>query len=88
MLEEKVTIQNEVGLHARAASLFVKEASKFQSKISLIKDGTSYNGKSIMSVISMQAYKGEDILIRAEGDDEKVALESLVELIHNEIAGY
>lgn len=81
---EKVTVilTNESGLHARPASMFIKEVSKYKSEVSIIKDGQSYNAKSIIGILSMGASKGDTLTINAEGIDEKevvTALEALVE---------
>jgi len=46
----EVTLENETGLHARPASLLVKEASKYKSNITIELDGQEYVAKSIMSV--------------------------------------
>lgn len=85
MVEEKVTIVNEVGLHARPASIFLKEAIKYDSEVTLIKDGKQYNGKSIMSILNMQAYRGSEIVIRCEGKDEEEALKNLVYTLENDL---
>lgn len=81
MFEKDVVVKNEIGLHARPASLFIQEAIKFSSHIEVVKDGKVYNGKSIMSVLSMSAGKGSELTIRAEGEDEELAVNSLCELI-------
>jgi len=81
MKSKNVMIQNRTGLHARPANLFVKTAQKFQSHIELEKDGNIYNGKSILSVLSMGAGKGISLILRAEGEDEEEAIHTLSELI-------
>lgn len=78
-----VVLKNSTGLHARPASLLVKEASKFLSEIKIVKDGKEYNGKSIMGILSIGASKGDDLTIIAEGEDEKEAISTLKELIEN-----
>nr|WP_201769245.1 HPr family phosphocarrier protein [Fervidicella metallireducens] len=80
-MEKKIVIQNETGIHARPAGLIVKEASKFKSNISLIKGEKEYNAKSIMSIMTMAAAKGEEIIVKANGEDEETALSAVVELI-------
>lgn len=81
----EIELQNETGLHARPASLFIREASKYTSDIVVIKDGTEYNGKSIMGILSMGATKGDNLTIRIEGDDENEAYEGLKSLFENEL---
>lgn len=81
MIEKRVTVENETGIHARPAGLIVREASKFKSGISLIKGTKVFNAKSVMSVMTMAADKGEEIIIRADGPDEELALAAMVNLI-------
>jgi phosphocarrier protein len=81
MVEQTVVVQSEVGLHARPAALFVQTAAKFKSQITLEANGKTANGKSILQVLSLGAKQGDSLLIRAEGENEAEALESLVDLI-------
>ncbi|UFJ42351.1 HPr family phosphocarrier protein [Brevibacillus humidisoli] len=82
-MEKQVTIQNKTGLHARPAAEFVKTASKFQAEITLIKDGKEINAKSVIGVMSLAAAKGTVLTIRAEGTDEREAIDTLVQLIES-----
>lgn len=88
MYEQKVTLTNEIGLHARPASIFIREAVKFPCDITVEKDGRSYNAKSIMSVLSMSASKDEELTIRAEGESEQEAVKALVDVVENKINTY
>ncbi|MDO5689860.1 MAG: HPr family phosphocarrier protein [Tissierellia bacterium] len=85
MVEEKVTLVNEIGLHARPASKFIRESIKYKSRIDLIKNEKVYNAKSIMGVLSMGAGKNDEIIIRAEGEDEVEAVKNLVHLLKYEM---
>ncbi|MEW8973690.1 MAG: HPr family phosphocarrier protein [Tissierellaceae bacterium] len=85
MYKEEVVLKNETGLHARPASLFVKEASKYVSDIKIIKDEKEYNAKSIMGILSMGAAKGDLLTIQAEGEDEELAVKTLIDLISNKL---
>lgn len=76
-----VQLKNETGLHARPASMFVKEASKYSSDVIMIKDGKQFNGKSIMGILSMGVQKGDTITIQAQGEDERMAVENLKILV-------
>ena len=78
---EDFTIMNTLGLHARAAASFVKIANRFQSDITVAKDESSVNGKSIMGVLMLAASKDSRISITAKGDDAKEAIEALRKLI-------
>jgi len=76
-------ICNDKGLHARAATLFVKTASQFQSDIQVFRGSTKANGKSIMSLLILAAPKGSEIEIEASGEDALTAVEALGELVCN-----
>jgi phosphocarrier protein HPr len=83
MVEQTVTIQNRLGLHARACSVFVKEAAKFAAHIFVMRDGLEVNGKSILGVMMLAAEMGARITLKADGRDEKEALEALVRVVDN-----
>lgn len=81
MKEQKVTIQNKLGLHARAAAMFSRRASEFKSDVAVIKDGEEVNGKSIMELLTIAATKGSSITVKARGEDEAQAIAVLTELV-------
>ncbi|MCP4728019.1 MAG: HPr family phosphocarrier protein [bacterium] len=80
MIEHTIQIQNKMGLHARPAARMVKITSKFSSRILFTKDGMTINAKSILGVMSLAAERGSKILIKIDGDDEKEALDRILEL--------
>jgi len=82
MVEQQVVIQNRLGLHARACSVFVKEAAKYASHITLGRDGLEVNGKSILGVMMLAAERGAELQLRAEGSDESAALAGLVGVVN------
>ncbi|SCY78880.1 HPr family phosphocarrier protein [Alkaliphilus peptidifermentans] len=81
MLEGVITIKTKLGIHARPASVLVKEAAKFNSDIFIIKDGNKFNAKSIMNLIGMAAKHGDEISIRVSGTDEEAAFEAITAII-------
>ncbi len=83
MIQQSTTIVNKLGLHARAAAKFVTQASMFNSDINLKRNGQNVNGKSIMGVMMLAAAKGSEVELIIDGDDEKKAMQSLLELIAN-----
>ncbi len=82
-MAKECRIKNKLGFHARAAVKFVQLASKFKSDVKVVKDDIEVNGKSIMGVLMLAASKGTKIKIIVDGEDEKEAIKSLVELIEN-----
>jgi phosphocarrier protein len=83
MLEQKFTIINKLGLHARASALFVKTASQFKAEIKVSRDGIEVNGKSIMGIMMLAAAKGTEIVLNVCGVDEAEAFDKLGTLIQN-----
>jgi phosphocarrier protein len=83
--EKKVKINNETGLHARPASQLVNTAGKFESKIEIVLDDKEVNAKSIMGIMSLGIGKGDEITLRAEGDDAEAAVAAIVEFIEVEL---
>lgn len=82
IIKKILKVKNKQGLHARPAALFVQLANKFDSKITVTKDGQDVNGKSIMGILMLAAEKDSEILIVAEGEDAKEAIEALGGLIN------
>lgn len=83
MVEGIFTIKNRLGLHARAAALFVKKATEFTADVWVEKDGIEVNGKSIMGLLMLACPLGSRVGIRAEGPDEQQAFASLAAMIDN-----
>ena len=81
MISRDVTIQNNVGLHARPATFFIQKANSYKSSIWVEKGDRRVNAKSILGVLSLGIVKGMTVTLIADGADEAEALEGLSELI-------
>ena len=81
MVTQEVTINNEVGLHARPATFFIQKANEFKSGIWVEKDERRVNAKSLLGVLSLGITKGTTITQLADGSDEKEAVAALSELV-------
>ncbi|HEY4239956.1 MAG TPA: HPr family phosphocarrier protein [Kofleriaceae bacterium] len=79
--EKTLLIQNELGLHARAATKLVQIASKFPCEITVTKDGHEVNGKSIMGVLMLVASKGTTVTVKAKGERAAEAVAAIAALI-------
>lgn len=79
--ERRVTIVNELGLHARPAAAFVNVASRFKAEVSVGRDDVMVNGKSILGVMTLAAEQGSELVIRAEGEDAEAAAAALADLV-------
>lgn len=84
MVREKVKVEIEIGLHARPAAEFVKIAERFKSKVRVCKDGIWVNGKSILSLLTLAAEKGSELIIETDGVDEQEAIRALKNFLSNQ----
>lgn len=83
MISREVKVVNEIGLHARPATLFIQEANKYKSSIWVIKGDRQVNAKSLLGVLSLAVTKGMEIVIKADGEDELAAVDDLKALIES-----
>ena len=83
MYTQEITVQNEVGLHARPATYFIQKANEFKSGSWVEKEERRVNATSLLGVLSLGIVKGTNITLIADGSDEKEAVDALVSLIQN-----
>lgn len=86
MYVKEVTINNQVGLHARPATFFIQKANEFKSSIWVEKDERRVNAKSLLGVLSLGIVKGTTVSLIADGADEQTAVDQLVELVSSDFA--
>ena len=83
MYTQEITVNNEVGLHARPATFFIQKANEFKCSIWVEKEERRVNAKSLLGVLSLGITKGSSIVISAEGPDEEEAVNALCSLIES-----
>ena len=86
MISKEVTINNQVGLHARPATFFIQKANEFKSSIWVEKEERRVNAKSLLGVLSLGIVKGTAITLIADGADEEEAISTLSELIDSDFS--
>ena len=86
MYTKDVTLQNQVGLHARPATFFIQKANEYKSSMWIEKGDRRVNAKSLLGVLSLGITKGTTVTLSAEGPDEQTAVEGLVALIESDFA--
>jgi phosphocarrier protein HPr len=79
-----VILRHPQGLHARPATLFVEMAQKFNSEATITLSGAEANAKSILSVLTLGAEMGSEVVIHAIGEDAQVAVSALVAMIESD----
>ncbi|MCR5605242.1 MAG: HPr family phosphocarrier protein [Treponema sp.] len=83
MTEKLLTVRNRAGIHARPAAIIAQTANKFSCELTLEKDSTSVNAKSIMGVITMAASYNSVLTLKADGVDEKEAVDAIASLFES-----
>ena len=83
MIVKEVTVENQVGLHARPATFFIQKANEFKCSIWVEKEERRVNAKSLLGVLSLGIIGGTTIRIIADGHDEGVAVDGLVKLVNS-----
>lgn len=81
MTERDIEIKNKLGLHARAAAKLVHIAAKYKSDIKIRKNDEEVDGKSILGILLLAAGRGSTIKLKADGPDEREALDAIEKLI-------
>lgn len=82
MIQREIEIKNKLGLHARAAAKLVHTAARFKSDIKIRKGQEEVDGKSILGILLLAAGRGSTILVKADGPDERDALDAIENLIN------
>lgn len=83
MYTKNVTVQNQVGLYARPATYFIQKANEFKSSVWVEREERRVNAKSLLGVLSLGISGGAEITIIADGEDEKEAVNALVDLVNS-----
>lgn len=77
MIQDKIIVQNENGLHARPASELVKVATGFNATIKIVANDKHADAKSIISILSLGLTKDDEVMMTVEGQDEIEAMQEM-----------
>lgn len=86
MFVKEVSVQNQVGLHARPATFFIQKANEYKASIWVEKEERRVNAKSLLGVLSLGIVGGTNIKVIADGADEQQAVDGLVKLVESGFA--
>ncbi|GGW69989.1 HPr family phosphocarrier protein [Alishewanella tabrizica] len=82
-LSAQVTIINQLGLHARAATKLVQLTQQFNAQVQLVQDdGKSADAGSVLALLMLASSKGKTLTVTTEGEDAADALQAVIELIN------
>jgi phosphocarrier protein len=79
-LVKKLRIENELGLHARAAAKIVALAGQYKASLFLRKEDQEVEGSSILSILTLACPRGTELVARATGEDSQMLLSALSSL--------
>ena len=85
LLSEQITVKNSQGLHARPAAMFVQIASRYNSSVTVERDGEKINGKSIMGILTLGIQPGATVTLEVKGDDASEVFGELKALLERDI---
>lgn len=80
---ESVTIVNQLGLHARAASKLAQLCQQFSARIELVQEDKTADASSVLALLMLASSKGKTLQVCTEGTDAQQALDAVVNLIKN-----
>lgn len=80
---ETVTIVNQLGLHARAATKLAQLCQQFSARIELVQEEKVADASSVLALLMLASSKGKTLQVCTEGDDAPQALKAVVNLINN-----
>lgn len=88
MPERTATIASRVGLHARPAAIFAEAAGEQPVEVTIALAGApadeAMDASSILSLMSLGAEFGSQVVLRAEGDGADAALDALVKVLETD----
>lgn len=79
-VRQAVLVRNPQGIHARPAYLIAETAARFRSRVEIIKNSESIDAKSIISLLTLGATCGTELVIQVTGQDSREAISELVGL--------
>jgi len=82
-LSRRVTITNDLGLHARSAAKIAKLIRNVKSKVWIIKDGKKADASSIIDILTLVCPKGSRITLKIDDQSDLEILNDLVQLIES-----
>ncbi len=81
VFQQRVTICNKLGLHARAATKLAQLSQKFDAEITLELNEKKASANSIMALMLLAGGQGKTVEITAQGIDAELALAEVCQLI-------
>ena len=78
MKRQEITVKAKQGIHATPAIVLVNQAD-----IKLYKGSNGIDMKNVLRVLGLAVRCDDTVVVEAEGEDEELAVEQLIEAISN-----
>jgi phosphocarrier protein HPr len=82
-LSRKVTIVNELGLHARSAAKIAELANRSKASVWIQKGDEKADASSIVDILTLACEKGTKITIHIKNKSDLSILEDITELVES-----
>jgi phosphotransferase system HPr (HPr) family protein len=82
--ERTLRVSNQLGLHARVATMMVQAMQNYTCQVTLVKDGVEVDARSVLGLLLLAATPGSELLVRAHGPDSRQAIQEISRLIEDE----
>ena len=80
-VSREVTVQNEMGMHARPAAEFARKANSFRSEIKMMRNGENFSATSVMDLMRANLERGAKLTLEAHGVDAEEAVAALEKVL-------
>ena len=82
-VQAQLTLTNRLGLHARAAAVFVRALTGLNAQVTVSWEGRSVNGRSVLELMTLGAPQGSILEVQVSGPDAEAALAALTTVVEN-----
>ena len=84
-MRKEVTVNMSQSMEATPIAHLVQLANQFASQIYFEMDTKKVNAKSIMGMMSLGLDNGEELVVSAEGPDEREAVDGIERFLSNKV---
>lgn len=83
IIKQKITIQNKLGLHARATIKLVELVNSFDATITIRYQDKQADADSVLGLLVLETCYGQEIEIIAKGNEAQQAMLAVTKLIED-----
>ena len=83
IIKQTITIQNKLGLHARATIKLVELVNSFDASVTICHQNKQADADSVLGLLVLETCYGQEIEIIAKGNEAQQALLAVTKLIED-----